>query len=334
VAASAVHLVILNKCRSPGKISINATSLAYLMEHCQSLKALTLEHLALDENHCRVLDTYSRPDLKIELIRCEVSSAGTNALAYILGRNRGPTRLELCAMDYSVLANGLRGNSHLKRLSPSIFNGPGDGTRQVLALAGALKENIGLVELNLCGLQTGLLETPETWGAICDSLETHSTLEVLNLSATFTDATMASAVLISRILALVKMLKVNLSMHTIYLPVRYSEHWLFQRSVIPYLKTNKLRPRLLATQKTRPIVYRAKVLGRALVFARADANSFWMLLSGNAEVAFPPTTATASLPTPATAATSNIAPIVATTVATGGPTANSATPTVGQKRKA
>jgi hypothetical protein len=226
VAASAVHSVILNKCRSPGKISVNSTSLAYLMEHCQSLKALILEQLALNEDHFRVLDTYYRPDLKIQLIRCKVTRAGASALAEILRCNRGPTRRELCAMDYSGLANGLRGNSHLKRLSPSIFNGPRDGTRQVLALAGALKENIGLVELNLCGLQTGLLEKAEMWSAICDSLENHPTLEVLNLSATFTGATMASAVLNFRILALVKMLKVNLSIHTTYLPVRYSEHWL------------------------------------------------------------------------------------------------------------
>jgi hypothetical protein len=71
-----------------------------------------------------------------------------------------------------------------------------------------------------------------------------------------------------------------------------------------------LRPRLLAIQKTRPIPYRAKVLGRALVAARTDSNSFWMLLSGNAEVASPSATAAANLPTPATVA------------ATGTPTAN------------
>jgi hypothetical protein len=55
---------------------------------------------------------------------------------------------------------------------------------------------------------------------------------------------------------------------------------------VPYLKTNKLRPRLLAIQRTLPIPYRAKVLGRALMSARTNPNSFWMLLSGNTEVAF------------------------------------------------
>jgi hypothetical protein len=70
--------------------------------------------------------------------------------------------------------------------------------------------------------------------------------------------------------------------------------------------TNRLRPRLLAIQKTRPITYRAKVLGRALLAVRTDPNRFWMLLSGNPEVAFPSTTATiaaaATNPTPASGA--------------------------------
>jgi hypothetical protein len=67
-------------------------------------------------------------------------------------------------------------------------------------------------------------------------------------------------------------------------------------------------------QKTRPQAYRAEVLERALLSARSDVNRFWMLLSGNAEVAFPSTTATttvvASLPTPA--APVNAAAVAAT----------------------
>jgi hypothetical protein len=35
----------------------------------------------LDEHYCRLLGAYSRPDLEIELIHCEVTSAGTSALA-------------------------------------------------------------------------------------------------------------------------------------------------------------------------------------------------------------------------------------------------------------
>jgi hypothetical protein len=93
-------------------------------------------------------------------------------------------------------------------------------------------------------------------------------------------------------------------------------------SVIPYLETNRVRPRVRAIQKARPIAYRAKVLGRALVAARTDTNRFWILLSGNTDVAFPltmiaTTTPAASLPTPATAAatSSNATDAVATSAA-------------------
>jgi hypothetical protein len=113
-------------------------------------------------------------------------------------------------------------------------------------------------------------------------------------------------------------MKANLSIHTIRLHDRYSQHKLYQLSVIPYLETNRFRPRLLDIQQTHPIPYRAKVLGRALLEARTDSNRYWMLLSGNAEVAFPPSATTiaaaTNLPTPATAAaisTANIATVAA-----------------------
>jgi hypothetical protein len=123
-------------------------------------------------------------------------------------------------------------------------------------------------------------------------------------------------------------MKVNTSIHTMDVDYHYSEHEMYRESVTPYLETNRFRPRLLAIQKTRPIAYRAKVLGRSLLATRTDANSFWMLLSGNAEVAFPSRNTTIAvvpnLPTPATttvgASTANDAAFVTsalTTTATG-----------------
>jgi hypothetical protein len=85
-------------------------------------------------------------------------------------------------------------------------------------------------------------------------------------------------------------MKVNVSIHTIPLLESYSEHVLFRESVIHILEMNRLRPRVRAIQKTQPMAYRAKVLGRALLAIRADPNRFWMLLLGNPEVAFPSTT--------------------------------------------
>jgi hypothetical protein len=182
------------------------------------------------------------------------------------------------------------------------------------------------------------LMSDEIWGAVCDSIKTHPTLQVLDLRAF--EPPVPPATITARIPALLGMLKVNNSIHTIHLHSRYSEHELFQGSVAPYLETNRLRPRVRDIQKTLPIAYRAKVLGRALLAVRTDPNRFWMLLSGNAEVAFPSTTAAtttaaASLPAPAAVGASANAGNDATNhVAIGLPADNVVAAASGKKRKA
>jgi hypothetical protein len=307
LAASFVHSVQLCDWSCPGDASINATSLAYLMEQCQSLQALTLEQIVLDEDQIRVIGAYSRPDIKIELIRCEVQSAGTSTLAEVLGQNQGPTSLVDCEMDNAVLANGLRGNSRLKCLILRYSRNNEDGNREVLATAGALKENKGLVDL---GLRHDFRLCNETWYAVCDALKTHPTLQVFDIILS-TGRPVPPMLLNSRMQALLNMMKMNRSIHTVHLSHYYSQHAIYVRSVIPYLETNRFRLRVRAIQTTHPIPFRAKLLGRALLSARTDANSFWMLLSGNAEVAFlSRTTAIATIAnfsTPVTAAATSCA---------------------------
>jgi hypothetical protein len=89
-------------------------------------------------------------------------------------------------------------------------------------------------------------------------------------------------VLKSWIQALFDVLEVNMTIDTVHRSPCYSPHELFRGSVVIHLETNRLRPRVRAIQKARPLAHRAKVLGRAFLFARTDAN--------NAEVAFPSTT--------------------------------------------
>jgi hypothetical protein len=184
------------------------------------------------------------------------------------------------------------------------------------------------------GLVHAFTVSDETLDAVCDSLKTHPTLEVLNLQPYEALPQLTPGVLKSHIQALLDMLKGNMLIHTILLPDQYSQHELDRKSVIPYLETNRFRPRVLAIQKARPITYRAKVLGGALLSACTDANSFWMLLSGNAEVVFSSTTATTTpttnLPTPAStnaATPANVAPIVAAAAVTA--TARHAASTAG-----
>jgi hypothetical protein len=306
VAASVVHSVLLRQLIPVDGALINAASLAYLMEQCQSLKAITLQNLVLDEDHCRVLGAYSRPDLDIVLTRCKFKGAGASALAEVLGRNEGPTRLDYYEIDNFLLANGLRGNSRLKYLIPHLSSSLEDAKRQVLAIASALTENEGLIDLNILHDFT---MSDETWDALCDSLKTHPTLQVLKLGPIYHDAATIPAIITSRVQVLLGMMKVNTSILRIRLRYQYSQHEIFRQSVVPYLETNRFRLNVRAIQKNLPIPYRAKVLGRALLAVRTDPNRFWMLISGNAEVAFPSTTATttptASLPTPAIAATTS-----------------------------
>jgi hypothetical protein len=331
LAASAVHSVVLDEWSSRDiRALTNAASLAYLMERCQSLKTLMLVCLELDESHCRVLGVHSRPDLEIVLDSCTFTSAGTSALVEVFGRNQGPTELYLCYLDNFVLANGLRRNSRLKSLRLRFSNCREVGNQEVLAIAAALRENKGLVDLDL----NSCWVSDETWGAVCDSLKTHPTLEVLGLSLAYTAGTLTPAVIPSRIQSLLDMMKVNISIHTIRLLDRYANHELYRESVIPFLETNRLRQRVRAIQKTCPITLRAKVLGRALLSARTDPNRFWMLLSGNAEVTLPAATITttpaiASLPTSVTAATA----IRAASTASASAAANVVAPVSGQKRK-
>jgi hypothetical protein len=327
VAASVVQSVTLSN-NGHDDVSIHSTSLEYLMEECQSLQYVTFWYLnSLAEDQIRVLGDCSRPDLDIELKHCRITSAGTSALAEVLGRNQGPTKLVHCDIDNGVLADGLRGNGRLKILKLCLSANLEVGNQQVLAIASALRENKGLVELDLSSCFKVSDET--WWGTVCDSLKKHPTLEVFTFlpATTFTAATTTPAIVTSRIQALLDMLKVNMTIHTMHLDSRYSQHKLFRGTIIPYLETNRFRPHARAIQKIRPIAYRTKVLGRALFAARTDANSIWMLLSGNAEVAFPSrntTIATAgNLPAPATAtvaSTVNVAPVAATaftTIATG-----------------
>jgi hypothetical protein len=292
LAASVVRSVIIEgRIPRDGRM-IKGPTLAHLVKQCQSLKVLKLQRLVLYENHCRVLGAYSRPDLEINLDSCKFTSEGASALAEVLGRNQGPTKLEFCTIDNMVLANGLHGNSRLKSLTLHISDSLEVGSRQILAIAGALKENKGLVELDL---NYDKLFSDDAWDAICDSLKTHPTLQLLGLQPwRHLQIGVAPAVLKFRMQALVNMLKVNKSIQTLHWDSRYSEKKILFGTFFPHLETNWLRPRLLAIQKTIPFAYRAKVLGRAFLAVRTDPNHFWMLLSGNLEVALSSTTGTST----------------------------------------
>jgi hypothetical protein len=70
------------------------------------VSTVSLKDLRIDENHCRVLDGYSRPGVDIELRSCELTDVGTSALVEVVGRSQGPTKLAYCVIDNVGLAGG------------------------------------------------------------------------------------------------------------------------------------------------------------------------------------------------------------------------------------
>ncbi len=90
----------------------------------------------------------------------------------------------------------------------------------------------------------------ETLHTFCDSLRAHPTLVVMGLRVHCTNTTVTTpAILKSRMQVLVYMMQMNISIHTIHLDTISRQHKLVRGSIIPYLETNRLRPRLLAIQK-------------------------------------------------------------------------------------
>jgi hypothetical protein len=102
------------------------------VEQCQSLKFLSLNGLEMD--HCRVLGAYSIPGLKTVLNRCKLTSAGTSALAEVLGRNQGPARLDSCGVGNFVLANWSHGSSRLNSLTQHSLSAQISVTKNALQL--------------------------------------------------------------------------------------------------------------------------------------------------------------------------------------------------------
>jgi hypothetical protein len=100
----------------------------------------------------------------------------------------------------------LRGNSRLKSFNPSISRNVEVENREMLAIAGTLRENKGIVDVHLTFSEIN----GETLYAVCDSLKTHPTLEVLNLRGNhrYEADTAPSAEITSRIQALLDMVKV------------------------------------------------------------------------------------------------------------------------------
>jgi len=80
-------------------------------------------------------------------------------------------------------------------------------------------------------------------------------------------------------------MKMNTVLHTMELYPYSGDQKIYMEEVLPYLETNRFRPRALAISKA-DIQIRRRLLGLALQTesVRNNSNLLWMFLSGNVDV--------------------------------------------------
>jgi hypothetical protein len=149
-------------------------------------------------------------------------------------------------------------------------------------VARALQEDRGVVDLNLT---YGEME-PETLGVLCNSLQTHPSLEELHLPRISTrgpvsaeDHWMHRIVEMLQENTVVQMIWINMNPYSVKGDPVGTE--IYKTLVRPLLKLNEFRNCIRSIKKA-PISLREKLFGRALQKVREDPTRVWMLLSENA----------------------------------------------------
>jgi hypothetical protein len=260
----------------------------FFRESRDGLRKVKLHDITFGEDHCRALATESRPTLKVIMSSCSLSDGGSdcqNAFVECLQNDRGPTELIMCRIDSRVLANALTGNSRVTKLQLDIHRTPTDDAGKGVVFR-ALANNKGLKELDLQNLPID----DENWNVLCESLKTHPSLISLDFRGTSptlrtTRNELTEDQKAHRTRALAEMMKVNTVVHTIELSDGERARHIYMEEVLPYLETNRYRPRVLAISKA-DIQMRRPFLGLALQTesVRNDSNFLWMFLSRNADV--------------------------------------------------
>jgi hypothetical protein len=249
-----------------------------------TLQNLRLEDMTLGRDHCIALESNDRTDLEIELCRCQLTDGGTEAFLESQRRNKGPTKLTNCKMDVAVLAEAVRGNTSLKSLKPCGKLDHDQLTSEDFeTLAHALKENEGLVTLDLAGRP--IME--ESWCIILKSIQSHPSLHVLDLHLTPSSRRMSAATKTKRMLAIVEMLQVNTVILTIHMLLHECDKQVLQDSINPRLQLNLYRLRVRAIKEVAaPGVLRRKLLGLALGKVSKHVNLLWLILRENVDTDF------------------------------------------------
>jgi hypothetical protein len=299
----------------------------FFEERRNNLTSFTFENVILGQEHMRALATVSLPTRELILCECSLSddTGSRDAFVECLQRDRGPTELIRCVLGFRILADALSGNSRVVRLEArcdvSVLEATGEwaveGPDNVMFFR-AVANMRGLVELDLASQCI----SSDSLAILCESLQVHSTLTILNLKNTVPRsstggrtggrAQLSNEQKRDRARMLAKLLQTNTVLHTIRTWYGEFDDQICTESIQPCLETNLYKPRVLAVKKTNERPFREKVLGRALSRVRSKPNLVWMFLSqnvdafvrseeeGNSEVAVP-VAVVAAVPVPVVA---------------------------------
>jgi hypothetical protein len=255
----------------------------FFQESRVSLRKVTLFRMVLSVDQCLALATMSsRLDVEVTIQSCCLVDGAAGAFVECLQSDRGPVELHNCKIDSRIIASALTGNSRVTRIKPSPVTNDAD----MAILFAALASNRGLLDLVLHDHAI----SDDNWTIMCESLKAHPTLTSLNLNSTSPSNPTGRSLLTGeqkqqRTRLLAEMVQHNTLLHTICLWEGQRDQQIYTEDILPYLETNRYRPRVHASRKA-DISLRRALLGRALQTksVRNDSNLLWIFISGNADV--------------------------------------------------
>jgi hypothetical protein len=241
--------------------------------------------MSLSEDLCRVLATMSRLDVEVDIYNCVLAGDAAGVFVECLHQSdRGPVELNRFYIDSQILANALTGDSRVTRFTPHVSLGTNDAEMAVFFRA--LTNNSGLVHLNFRYYPI----SDENWSVLCESLQAHPTLTILDLRFTsLVTMVLTEDQKVHRTRVIAEMMQRNTVLHTIKLSSNARDQQIYEEMVHPYLETNRYRPLVHAIKKA-DISLRRPLLGLALQTesVRNNSNLLWMFLSGNPDVVLQP----------------------------------------------
>jgi hypothetical protein len=264
---------------------LSGAALSFFFQESRScLRKVSLINMALSEDLCRALATMSRLDVELDMLGCSLADDAAGSFAEWLQSDRGPVRLIDCKIDNQILANSLAGQSRVtmfKACSRGAYNA------DMALLFAALANNRGLVVLILRHRPI----SEENWSVLCESLQTHPTLTILDIRGTSPWSPDGDSIGLSdeqkahRTRLLAEMVQQNTVVYTIELSEEQYDQQIYADMIHPYLETNRYRSRVHAIKKADTSL-RRPLLGLALQAesVRNNSNLLWMFLSGNTDV--------------------------------------------------